>query len=72
MTYKITVLDDGTTKIEIDFSDEGVNLKGETTVKGGEVEALNYLPIFEEDLRRNYSELFPKPEPELTIEGMMI
>jgi len=71
MTYKITVLDDSTAKIEVDFSDEGVNLQGETFVKDGEAEALNYLPVFEQDLRRNYLELFPKPKPELTMEGMI-
>lgn len=62
MMHNITVLDNGTTKIEVDFSDEGVNLQGETFVKGGEEEAKNYLPTFEQDLRRNYSELFPEPE----------
>lgn len=71
MTHKVTVLDDGTTKIEVDFSDEGINLRGETYVKGGEAEAKNYLPIFEQDLRRNYSELFPKSEPE-PMEEMLI
>lgn len=71
MTHTITVLENGTAKINVDFSDEGVNLQGETFVKGGEVEALNYLPVFEQDLRRNYYELFPKPEPE-PIEGGMI
>ncbi|MDK2793480.1 MAG: hypothetical protein PWP75_108 [Caldanaerobacter sp.] len=72
MTHNITVLDNGTTKIEVDFSDENVNLRGETFVKGGETEALNYLPVFEQDLRRNYSELFPKPDPEtMPEEGMM-
>lgn len=69
MIHNITVLDNGTTKIEVDFSDEGVNLQGETFVKGGEEEAKNYLPTFEQDLRRNYSELFPKPEPETIPEG---
>jgi len=55
----ITVNPDGTTRIQVDFTDEGVNLQGETILKGGEVEALAYLPIFEADLRRNYIELFP-------------
>lgn len=61
MLRSITVLD-GITRINVDFSDEGVNLQGETTVKGGEAEALQYLPTFEADLRRNFSDLFPLPE----------
>lgn len=69
MTYTIEALENGTTKINISFADEGVDLQGETFVKGGEAEALNYLPVFEQDLRRNYSELFPKPEPETIPEG---
>jgi len=63
MIYNLTVLD-GITKIEVDFSDEGVNLQGETFIKGGEEEAINYIPIFEKDLRYNFAELFPQPEPE--------
>ncbi|MDN5345024.1 MAG: hypothetical protein PWQ18_1138 [Clostridia bacterium] len=72
MTHTITVLENGTAKINVDFSDEGVNLQGETFVKGGEEEAKNYVPTFEQDLRRNYSELFLKPEPEPIPEGGMI
>lgn len=64
MTYELEVLDNGTTRILVDFTDEEVNLTGETTVKGGQEEAEGYLPIFERDLRANYSHLFPQPEPE--------
>lgn len=65
MSHEFTVLDDGHTRIEVDFHDEGVELVGATTIKGGEVEAERYLPTFERDLRRNFSELFPPPpEPE--------
>lgn len=71
MTYTLTVLN-GTTKIEVDFSDEGVNLQGETFIKGGEAEAENYIPIFEKDLRYNFADLFPKPEPEPMEEEMMV
>jgi hypothetical protein len=53
---------DGTSTIQVDFADEEVSLTGETNVKGGEAEALRYLPIFEADLRRNFAELFPVPE----------
>jgi len=63
MTHNLTVLD-GITKIKIDFSDEGVNLQGETFIKGGEEEAINYIPIFEKDLRYNFIELFPIIDPE--------
>ena len=71
MIYNLTVLD-GITKIEVDFSDEGVNLQGETFIKGGETKAENYVHIFEEDLRYNFADLFPKPEPEPTEEEMMV
>lgn len=56
---------DGTTTIQANFADKGVDLSGETTVKGGEAEALRYLPTFEADLRRNFSDSFPAP----VIEG---
>jgi hypothetical protein len=58
----------GVTRIKVDFSDEGVNLQGETEVKGDRQTAERYVHIFEADLRRNFSELFPVPEPE-TNEG---
>lgn len=51
-------------KIEVDFFDEDIKLQGETFIKGGEAEAENYVHIFEEDLRYNFADLFPKPEPE--------
>lgn len=60
MMHTITVLD-GVARIEVSFTDEGVDLVGVTHVKGGEAEALAYLPVFEADLRRNFSELFPPP-----------
>lgn len=69
MTHTITNLHDGTIRIDVDFSDEGVDLQGTTHVKGGEAEALAYVPVFERDLRRNYSQLFPEPEPEPEPEG---
>uniref|UniRef100_UPI00261AD744 hypothetical protein n=1 Tax=uncultured Halomonas sp. TaxID=173971 RepID=UPI00261AD744 len=60
MMHTITVLD-GVARIEGAFTDEGVDLAGVTHVKGGEAQALAYLPVFEADLRRNFSELFPPP-----------
>jgi hypothetical protein len=62
MTYTITVNPDGTTTIDVDFTDETVNLQGQTSVKGGEAEALSYLHFFEADLRRNFADLFPASE----------
>ena len=61
MTYTITLLD-GIARIEVSFADEGVDLVGTTHVKGGEAEALAYLPVFEADLRRNFADLFPAPQ----------
>ncbi len=73
MTYAITVNDDGTATLAVDFSDEGVGLQGKTHVKGGEAEALAYLPVFDRDLRRNYAHLFPAPvtDPDEPAEGEM-
>jgi hypothetical protein len=65
MIHDITVLDDGTTRIDVSFSDEGVDLQGTTSVRGGQAEAERYLPVYESDLRTNYADLFPAPpEPE--------
>jgi hypothetical protein len=67
--HNIIQNEDGTTTIHVDFSDEGVDLVGETRVKGDENAALVYLPFFEADLRRNFAEKFPIPdteEPEVT------
>lgn len=73
MTHTLTVNQDGTTTLVVDFADEGVELLGETTVKGGEAEALQYLPVVEADLRRNYAHLFPAPEPDpVPSEGEML
>lgn len=62
MIHEFIINQDGTTTIQVDFADEGVNLQGKTSVKGDETSALRYLPIFEADLRRNNTELFPLPE----------
>jgi hypothetical protein len=72
MTYEITELENNVTKIEVDFSDEEINLQGETRVKGDSEVAERYVKIFEKDLRRNNKELFPEPElPEPEEEEMM-
>lgn len=51
------------TQINVDFSDEGVELTGETSIIGDEQKAAEYLPFFERDLRRNFADQFPQPEP---------
>lgn len=49
------------TEINVDFSDEGVNLQGSVKVVG---EWQQYLKTFEQDMRNNNISLFPLPEPE--------
>ena len=63
------IINDKRTKLTIDFNDEGVNLIGETEVVGDESKALSYAPFFEQDLRRNNTELFPVPEIEIPEMG---
>jgi len=64
MTYQITDMGNGTHQIQVSFFDEGVELEGETTVKGTLEDAERYVSVFERDLRTNYAHLFPQPEPE--------
>lgn len=71
MTNTVTINEDGTTTIAVDFADEGITLTGETAVKGNESDALRYLPTFEADLRRNYADLFPLPPQPAPQGGMM-
>ena len=56
-------VDEKTTRLNVDFSDEDVDLTGTTLVAGDESAALAYAHFFEQDLRRNNAELFPVPEP---------
>ena len=63
MTLVITNNLDGTTSIAIDFSDEGVDLQCDTTVKGDSAAAGAYLPFFVKDMRRNFADRWPLPEP---------
>ena len=46
------------TEINVDFSDEGVNLQGSVKVVG---EWQQYLKTFEQDMRNNHKSLFPLP-----------
>jgi hypothetical protein len=73
MKQTITYIDSKTTKLTLDFTDEDVNLVGETLVKGGESDAIAYAPFFETDLRRNNAELFPQPElPQIDMMEMNV
>lgn len=56
------------TQIDVDFSDEGVNLQSSVKVIG---EWRQYLKIFEQDMRNNNISLFPLPEPEPINEEMI-
>lgn len=62
MMYTLINNEDGTTTIQVSFLDEGVELEGETSIKGDDSKALAYIPTYEQDLRRNYADLFPVPE----------
>jgi len=70
MTHSIDDLGNGIVKIVVSFKDEGIELPtesgdGETHIKGTVEDAEKYVKVFEKDLRRNYSHLFPVPEPEM-------
>ena len=59
-------INEKTTRLHLDFSDENVDLTGTTLVAGDESAARAYAHFFEQDLRRNNAELFPVPEmPEI-------
>ena len=63
------IINDKRTKLTIDFNDENITLVGETEVVGDENKALSYTHFFEQDLRRNNTELFPVPEIEIPEMG---
>ena len=71
MNNVITENQDGTTTIQVSFADEGVDLQGQTSVKGGQAQAQSYLPVFGADLRRNFADKFPLPEVPETEEEMI-
>jgi hypothetical protein len=65
MNYTIEPINEKITKLSVDFSDEDIDLQGETTVKGTEEDAEKYVKTFANDLKQNNIELFPKPpEPD--------
>ena len=63
MIMTTEIIDEKLTKLTIDFSDENVELVGETEVVGNESIARAYASFFEADLRLNNAELFPVSEP---------
>lgn len=69
MIYSIIENQDGTTSITIDFNDEGVDLRCKTSVKGEAAAAEQYLPFFESDMRRNFADRWPEPDPITPEEG---
>ena len=72
MTHVITENLNGTTTIQVDFTDEGVELQGSISIKGDTKQAEQYLPIFEKDLRQNFAEKFPMQDTEQPEEGGMM
>jgi hypothetical protein len=67
MTYELISQGDGTTRVTIDYRDEGIQLQGTTHVAGDGDAARAYVAVFDRDLRMNYKRLFPTPpapEPE--------
>ena len=72
MEYNIEELENGITKLTVDFSDEGIELQGETTVKSSKEDAEKYVDTFAKDLKQNNIELFPEPpEPDYPEEEMI-
>lgn len=59
MRYNIEQINENEVLLKVDFSDENVDLQGEIKVKGNEADGLKYLPVFEQDLRRNFAYMFP-------------
>lgn len=70
MTNIITDKGDGTQCIQLDYQDEGIELVATTTIIGDADRAAAYVPVFDADIRRINSHLFPVEalEPELESE----
>ncbi|MDO5116174.1 MAG: hypothetical protein Q4D58_08775 [Synergistaceae bacterium] len=66
MTSTIEIIDEKTTKLNISFADEDIDLECAIEVAGDEAAALAYAPFFEADMRRQYADLFPQPDPIVT------
>ena len=70
MTYDVAV-SGNISILTVSFNDEGIDLTASIQVDGYEDAALQYLPFFEQDLRRNYTHLFPQPEMDFEFEEEM-
>lgn len=70
MMVNTQVVDNNRTRLTLDFLDEGIDFTGTMLVAGDESAALAYAHFFEQDLRRNNTELFPQPEIINPPEGM--
>ena len=69
MITNTQAVDSNRIRLTLDFMDEGIDLTGSMLVAGDESAALAYAHFFEQDLRRNNTELFPVPEmPEASEE----
>lgn len=67
MTQNITQIEEGKHKVEIDFSDEDIDLQASTTVLGTSEDAQRYVKTFASDVKRNNRGMFPpppQPDPE--------
>ncbi|MDV7394446.1 hypothetical protein RZS08_23895 [Arthrospira platensis SPKY1] len=63
MKPTITDKGDGTQCIHLDYQDEGIELVATTTIIGDADRAAAYVSVFDADIRRIDSHLFPQPEP---------
>ena len=66
MTHTITEQPDGTHCIELDYTDEEIQLFARTNIIGDAGRAASYVEVFDADIRRANSHLFPVPAPEET------
>ena len=57
--------------INVDYTDEGVELAQEKKFSGGKEAANAYVPIMDADIRERYAHLFPLPIVEKEEEMMI-
>jgi hypothetical protein len=61
MKHTITNAGPGAQNVSLDYTDEGVNLIIDRTVTGLPADAETYVPAFDQDVRANFSHMFPPP-----------
>ena len=61
MKHTITNAGPGSQKITLDYTDEGADLVMERLVTGTPADAELHVPAFDQDMRTNFSYLFPPP-----------